>query len=60
MVTEIKGENERYKREILRDEKGLLNLEILENEGRKNQKERWEDKLENLEFLKQRRKILHS
>ena len=26
MVKEIKGENERYKREILREERGLLTL----------------------------------
>ena len=61
MVKEIKGENERYKREILREERGdFWHLEILRNEEKKNQRERWDSKLGNLEFLKQRMKILHS
>ena len=60
LVREIKGENERYKREILREERGLLILADPEKRRKKNQKKRWDYKLENLEFLKQRRKILHS
>ena len=35
-------------------------MEILRNEEKKNQIERWDFKLGNLEFLKQRRKILYS
>ena len=31
-----------------------------EKRRKKNQRERWDSKLGNLEFLKQRRKILHS
>ena len=42
-------------------ERGLLAfLEIQRKKERKNQRERWDCKLGNLEFLKQRRKILHS
>ena len=38
----------------------LAFLEILREKEKKNQKERWDSKLGNLEFLKQKRKILHS
>ena len=37
----------------------LAFLEILREKEKKNQKERWDSKLGNLEFLKERRKILH-
>ena len=41
-------------------ERDFWHFEILRNGEKKNQRERWDSKLGNLEFLKQRRKILHS
>ena len=68
MGKEIKGENERYKREILREERGLLILEILEKlrkrkgtrREKKERRKRESNPSQNQHPLEKRKEILHS